>query len=977
MFAGSGARRVDLPVYAFQRQRYWPALAPYQAQDALVPDGAEAGFWAAVERQDLQALAGAVGADGAQQSWVSQMAPALPVLAAWRRRRREASAVDRWRYRVTWEPVAAVTDSAVLGGRWLLVVPAVLAGSGLAAACEQVLADGGAQVAVVAAALDRHVLAGALRQAAEGSGGSGISGVLSLLALEEAGPSGCPEAAAGVAGTLLLVQALGDVGLEARLWVLTTGAVTAGKAGRVSAAQAQTWGLGRVAALEHPRRWGGLIDVPPVITGRTAGWLRAVLAGETGEDQVAIRQEGVLARRLVRAPATISAWPWRPSGPVLITGGTGALGGHVARWLAGRGAPRTVLVSRHGIAAAGAARLAAQVCGAGADVMVAACDAGDQADLAALWRRLAGAGIPVRAVVHAAGAGQATALADVSLAELAGVCGAKVAGAVQLDALAGDTVEAFVLFSSVAATWGSSGQAVYAAANAALDALAEDRQARGLAATSVAWGLWGAGGMAAGAEEVLIRRGLRVMPPRLAITALGQALDGGETCTVVADMDWQQFVPAFTMARPSPLLSGVAEARQVMETETSAPVSGEAEGGRRELMRRLAEAPAAELDRILLDLVRIQAATVLGHPSADAIDSKRAFLELGFDSITAVELRNRLNATTGLRLPATAVFDFLTPLALSHFLRSELDAVGQREDQASAASVPPPAASTGGLGDLYNQALRDGKSDEFIELMQDVAKFRPSFDEPDGENAVRPARIAAGAAQPGLICFPAFVGKSDVYQYARFAAGFRGIRDVSVLPHPGFLEGERLPANTGALVRAHASAVQRCADGAPFVLVGYSAGGLVAHAVAVQLETIGITPAAVVLIDTYSSEDTETWQEAKPGVEQNMLDRNDDPGDVSRGDAWVTAMARYFSFNWWDTRETSAPTLLVQVTDPIGDPSAGDDWKVSWRFTQRVTTLEAPGNHFSVIREHASSTAQAVNNWLTAMFPPDDSAHPQ
>jgi acyl carrier protein len=414
-----------------------------------------------------------------------------------------------------------------------------------------------------------------------------------------------------------------------------------------------------------------------------------------------------------------------------------------------------------------------------------------------------------------------------------------------------------------------------------------------------------------------------------------------------------------------------------METETSAPVSGEAEGGRRELMRRLAEAPAAELDRILLDLVRIQAATVLGHPSADAIDSKRAFLELGFDSITAVELRNRLNATTGLRLPATAVFDFLTPLALSHFLRSELDAFGQREDQASAASVPPPAASTGGLGDLYNQALRDGKSDEFIELMQDVAKFRPSFDEPDGENAVRPARIAAGAAQPGLICFPAFVGKSDVYQYARFAAGFRGIRDVSVLPHPGFLEGERLPANTGALVRAHASAVQRCADGAPFVLVGYSAGGLVAHAVAVQLETIGITPAAVVLIDTYSSEDTETWQEAKPGVEQNMLDRNDDPGDVSRGDAWVTAMARYFSFNWWDTRETSAPTLLVQVTDPIGDPSAGDDWKVSWRFTQRVTTLEAPGNHFSVIREHASSTAQAVNNWLTAMFPPDDSAHPQ
>jgi thioesterase domain-containing protein/acyl carrier protein len=373
--------------------------------------------------------------------------------------------------------------------------------------------------------------------------------------------------------------------------------------------------------------------------------------------------------------------------------------------------------------------------------------------------------------------------------------------------------------------------------------------------------------------------------------------------------------------------------------------------------------------------VRTQAASVLGHSSANAIDGKRAFLELGFDSITAVELRNRLNAATGLRLPATTVFDYLTPQALSQFLRSELDAAGQREDQAPATSVPPPAASSGSLGDLYNQALRDGKSDDFLELMQDVAKFRPSFDESDGEGAVQPTRITRGAAQPGLICFPPFVGKSDVYQYARLAAGFRGVRDVSVLPLPGFLEGEQLPANVDALVRAHASAVQRCADGAPFVLVGYSAGGLVAHAVAVQLETIGITPAAVVLIDTYSPEDTETWQEAKPDVEQTMLDRNDDPGDVSRGDAWVTAMARYFSFNWWDMREIAAPTLLVRVTEPIGEPAAGDDWRVSWRFARSVTTLDAPGNHFSVIREHASSTAQAVNDWLTAMFPPGKSGH--
>jgi pimeloyl-ACP methyl ester carboxylesterase len=256
------------------------------------------------------------------------------------------------------------------------------------------------------------------------------------------------------------------------------------------------------------------------------------------------------------------------------------------------------------------------------------------------------------------------------------------------------------------------------------------------------------------------------------------------------------------------------------------------------------------------------------------------------------------------------------------------------------------ATAAGSLSDLYHQAFRDGKSDEFVKLMADVAEFRPSFEESDLESAVQPTRIARGAMQPGLICFPSFVGKSDVYQYARFAAAFRGIRDISVLPHPGFLEGEPLPASAEALVRSHANAVRKCADGAPFVLLGYSAGGLVAHAVAAQLETLGIAPAAVVLIDTYSPEDSETWLEAKPGVEKTMLARNDDPGDDSRGDSWVTAMARYFSFNWWDVREIAAPTLSVRVTEPVVDVSEGDEWNVSWRFARTVTTLDSPGNHF-------------------------------
>jgi acyl transferase domain-containing protein/thioesterase domain-containing protein len=968
----SPAPRVDLPTYAFQHQRYWPVLewttGPAQLPVAAA-DGAEAGFWAAVERQDMPALAGALGTDEVPPSWLAEMAPAL---AAWRRRNRHLSTADRWRYQVTWQPVSGLADNAVLGGRWLLVIPAALAGSWTATACERSLAGGGVQVVILeaeAAGLDRQLLADRLRQVCAGDQAPG--GIVSLLALDESECPRCAGVTAGTAATLLLVQALGDAGIGAALWVLTSGAVAAAEVAAVRIAQAQVWGLGKVAALEHPGRWGGLIDLPsaaggPTAAGRITGWLRAILAGTAGEDQLAIRDAGVLARRLVRAPAAGTARPWRPSGPVLITGGTGALGGRVACWLAGRGAPQVVLTSRRGMAAADAAGLAARVCGAGAAITVVASDVADRADLAALWARLAAADITVRAVLHTAGTAKATALADVSLAELAEASGAKAVGARWLDELADDQVEAFVLFSSVSATWGSSGQGAYAAANAALDALAQDRRARGLPATSVAWGLWGAGGMAAGAEELLIRRGLRVMPPALAITALGQVIDRDETCTVVADIDWQQFAPTFTIARPSPLLSGVAEARQALDAETSAP-GGDAGDGKRALMRSLAAAARDDQDRIVLDLVRAQTASVLGHPSADAVDSGRGFLELGFDSITAIELRNGLNAVTGLRLPATVVFDSRTPVELGQHLLAEL--TGELAASDLAVTAPSQrAAAAGGLGDLYNQSLRDGKSDDFLKLMKDVAGFRPAFSQSDAVDTVQPARIARGTARPGLVCFPAFVGKSDVYQYARFAAGFRGTRDVSVLPQPGFLDGERLPADLDALLEAHASAVQRCAGTDPFVLVGYSAGGLVAHAVAAHLEAAGIVPAAVVLIDTYSPGDAQTWQEARPGVEQAMLDRNDDPGDVSRGDAWVTAMARYFGFDWWDLRTVSAPTALVRATEPVGPVAAGEEWNTSWTFARTVTALQAPGNHFSLIREHAASTAQIVSEWLRAMF---------
>ncbi|MGO4463508.1 KR domain-containing protein, partial [Streptomyces sp. M-16] len=229
-------------------------------------------------------------------------------------------------------------------------------------------------------------------------------------------------------------------------------------------------------------------------------------------------------------------------------------------------------------------------------------------------------------------------------------------------------LSAFVLFSSFAGTVGGAGQGNYAAANACLDALAEQRRADGLPATSVAWGAWADSGLATGSDAVTARMrrgGLLPMAPDLAMTALQQALDRDETTLVVAGVDWERFTAAFVTGRPSPLLTGVPEVRSVL-----AALDDRAAGT--SLRDTLPGLPAEARERTLLDLVRTHVAAVLGHGTAQEVATGRAFREAGFDSLTAVELRNRLSTATGLTLPATVVFDHPNPAALAAYLLAEL-----------------------------------------------------------------------------------------------------------------------------------------------------------------------------------------------------------------------------------------------------------------------------------------------------------------
>ncbi|MGC4750700.1 type I polyketide synthase, partial [Micromonospora sp. DT201] len=545
---------------------------------------------------------------------------------------------DSLRYRIEWKPIPAAPGGR-LPGSWVVIAPDGYADDPWLAACARGLAAAGA-----------HVTTGA----ADGA----FDGVVSLLAVDERPHPEQPAVSAGLAATLAL---LNDPSGPAPVWLVTRAAVTAGEdRAPGSAVQAQTWGLGRVAGLEQPQRCGGVIDLPGDLDEDVLSRLIGVLGGT--EDQVAIRSTGVFARRLVPAALGTAGRHYRPTGTVLVTGGFGAIGGHVARWLARRGAGHLVLIGRRGADTPGAAALHAELRATGAEVTMATCDV---ADRTALEMLLAGLDSPVRAVFHAAGTLRAESLAETTVESLAEAYAAKVTSAEHLDHLFRDAdLDAFVLFSSGSGVWGSAGHGAYAAANAHLDALAQRRAARGLHALAVSWGLWEGDGMAAGTgANELRRRGIRAMSPDIGVTALQQALDRDEPAVTVADIDWERFAAVFTSARPRPLLDDIPAAR---------PAPGTPRPQQTGLAEQLAHATETDRQRLLLDLVREHAAAALGHARADAVEPDRAFRDVGFDSLTAVSLRNRLNAATGLRLPATLVFDHSTPLALAAFLRSEL-----------------------------------------------------------------------------------------------------------------------------------------------------------------------------------------------------------------------------------------------------------------------------------------------------------------
>ncbi|MET9713675.1 type I polyketide synthase [Nocardiopsis alba] len=736
--------------------------------------------------------------------------------------------------------------------------------------------------------------------------------------------------------------------VDRRLVIVTRGAVAVGEEGVDDVANAPLWGLLRSAQVEQPDRFV-LVDLAPGLGEEGVALLPRALA--TGEPQMALRSEEVRAPRFTAAEIPDEAAPSGfAGGRVLVTGATGVLGSAIARHLAAHhGARDLLLLSRRGEQSPGAADLRAELAGLGAQSTFVACDVTDSDALSEVIEAY-----PPTAVVHIAGTIDDGVLTALTPERIDTVLRPKADAAFHLHRLTRHLeLRAFVLFSSAAGVLGSPGQANYAAANVFLDGLVHHRRAQGLAGLSLGWGLWerlGESGSHLADTDISRLRRLGMARPLghdegLALLDAALAATDAHLVPMPLDLGAVRSRAARTGHLP-PLFRGL-----VRPPRRKAAAIGSAGPDLRSLT-------GDDRDRALLDLVGSRTLEVLGRSAGEELDPDQNFLELGMDSLTAVELRNELRDATELRLPASVVLNHSTPRRLAAFLAAELPEHGAPAPERPAAVGDPIEASV----PLFREACVQGRVHDGLALIQAAAHLRPTFDGPDDFGPLpRPVTVARGPIGPRLVCLPSLVMVSGVQEYARFGAYFQGRREVVVLPQPGFTPGDPLPATLEAAMELQARAVLEVVGDEPFVVVSRSSGGWTAHGVTTLLEARGRAPEAVVLMDTPMPDEPT----AGPIIQAGVLERETRFGlmDGTR----VTAMGRYMSLCAdWEPRRTEVPTLAVRPGGPMrtadGTRIGGDDWRFEWSLPH--VAVDAEGDHISMLEEHGESTAALVHAWI-------------
>ncbi|GAB4152428.1 MAG: hypothetical protein Fur0021_17200 [Candidatus Promineifilaceae bacterium] len=654
----AAGQRVPLPRYPWQRQRYWlPTLPPWRA--------------------------------------ASDDVPTLPTASI--------AAVSDWLHELLWQPIAAPTNQngSEPHRHWLIVSQESSISQRLAQRLRQASNAPRLLAAPPAAA------AGWREIAAQLPAGSNI---LYLWDLES-------DALPDLTPLLRLAQALARRRQPAQLWLVTRGAQPAANT-PVTPGQAVLWGMGRALALEYPDLWGGLIDLDPAQPPQEVDDLLACLTCSGAERQIACRAGQFFAPRLAAVTAPLpGGLRFRADATYLLTGGLGGLGLSLARWLVENGARRLALMGRTPLppraqwdqAATANRQLAARIAAirqleaAGATVVLLPADVADLSSLQAAFDRLAalqaeGLLPPLRGIFHLAGVAQPLPLLEITPEAWQATLRPKVAGTLNLHALAKETIadlDYFVLFSSMAAVLGSKDLAHYAAANAFMDGFAHYRRQLGLPALSINWGAWADAGMTVDTDqETYLRRlGVRPMPPAAALRRLGQAMTSQATQQMIADVDWATFRAVYEMGGPQPILANMAHQPAPPPAVHTAPAVP--------IQEQLQAAPTAHWPDLLAAYLQQQVGYVLRMPAAH-ISLTHSILELGLDSIMVMELIRQFQTDLGLGLFMREIFDRPSLADLAAYLARQLQHNGQ---PTATTPVPikavqilaPPAASAQAL----------------------------------------------------------------------------------------------------------------------------------------------------------------------------------------------------------------------------------------------------------------------------------------
>ena len=636
---GDSRRRVDLPTYPFQRQRYWVDRNEHQENGAGLAQAA-----ITLLNQDSQLVQQLEQTGSFSEAEVKLLPKLLEVLAKHHQQQLLADSIKDWFYEVEWQSSPRQKSARPHSelDSWLIFADQ----KGVGQALVQLLQEQKQRCFLVYAGEAYQLKTPGtwslnpsnpkdFERLFQELTSSTLSRVVYLWSLdtersEELTLSSLEQAQTWNCGSVLhLVQALlQHQSFSPRLWLVTRGAVPVGLS-LPQVAQAPAWGLGKAMALEHPELWGGMLDLAPEATRNEAEQLLAELVDSQGEDHLALREEQRYVARLVRRQAPESQGiKWQSEGTYLITGGLGALGLKLARWLVEQGAKYLVLTGRRG-ASLQAQETINELARSGTEILVAQADVSAQADMDRLFETVKTTLPPLKGVIHAAGVSDYRAIAEINPDMLESVLRPKVVGTWMLHQLTqAMKLDFFVCFSSISSVWGSKGQAHYGAANHFLDVLAHYRRGLGLPALSVNWGPWAGGGMAlAEFQEFLTRMGVTGLQPKGAIAALESLLGAGCTQATVANVDWSVFKELYEARGSRPLLEQMEGHKPQAQAQQPS-----------EILQQLETVPESDRHSLLSTYLQAEVAKVLKLPQLP--DPHQGLFDQGMDSLMAIELVN-------------------------------------------------------------------------------------------------------------------------------------------------------------------------------------------------------------------------------------------------------------------------------------------------------------------------------------------------